>query len=60
MKGWKIEMYKRKFNLLIINILKKVLLLMAVVSVSQCSGVFGYEPHLDSETTNLIMKKRCS
>lgn len=51
-------MDKHRLTILAINITKRILLLTAVVSISQCSGIFGYEPHLDMETANLLIKKK--
>ncbi len=50
-------MYKQKLNFLVIKIVKRVLFLMAALSVSKCSTVFGYEPQPDRETVDLINGK---
>lgn len=50
-------MYKQKLNVLVIKIVKRVLFLMVTLSISQCSGIYGYEPQPDRETIDLINGK---
>lgn len=50
-------MYKQKIKFLVIKIVKRVLFLMAAISISQCSVIYGYEPKLDRKIIDLINGK---